>query len=310
METASIVERITLPTHMAERSAAARRAGGRVGFVPTMGALHEGHMDLIRQARKSTDLVVCSIFVNPLQFNDPRDLANYPRQLEQDAALLSDAQCDVLFAPTKEELFHAFEPRTYDLGGLDGHWEGPSRPGHFQGVVNVVERLFFHVRPDMAFFGEKDRQQLTILRHVARHERWPERIVPCPTVRAADGLALSSRNQRLSAEERAQATVLHRALQRAAELAFQFPPAHLHKAVADVLAEEPAVRSDHFGVADALDLQPLEEWGDRTEAVALIAAYVGPVRLIDNITLVRPTVPRGGPTFAARSREHPGATNG
>lgn len=286
------MEQITSPSGMAARTAEARRAGASVGFVPTMGALHSGHIDLVRRARETCDLVVCSVFVNPLQFNDPKDLANYPRQLEQDGALLNEAQCDVLFAPTKEELFQQFEPRSYDLGGLDAHWEGPSRPGHFQGVVNVVERLFFHVRPDAAFFGEKDRQQLTILRYVARQERWPERIVPCPTVRAADGLALSSRNQRLSPTERVQATVLYRALQRAAELAFVAPPAALHQAVATVLAQEPAVQLDHFGVADALDLQPLAEWGDRTEAVALIAARVGPVRLIDNITLVRPSIPR------------------
>lgn len=285
------MEQITSPSGMAARTAEARRAGASVGFVPTMGALHEGHLDLIRHARQATDLVVCSIFVNPLQFNDPKDLANYPRQLDQDAALLHEARCDVLFAPIKEELFQRFEPRTYDLGGLDAHWEGPSRPGHFQGVVNVVERLFFHVRPDAAFFGEKDRQQLTILRHVASRERWPERIVPCATVRAADGLALSSRNQRLSPEERRQATVLYRALQRVAELAFHQPPATLYQAAAAVLAEEPAVQLDHFGVADAQDLQPLAEWGDRTEAVALIAARVGPVRLIDNITLVRTSVP-------------------
>jgi pantoate--beta-alanine ligase len=286
------MEQISSPSGMAARTAEARRAGASVGFVPTMGALHTGHLDLVRRAREASDLVVCSIFVNPLQFNDPKDLANYPRQLEQDAALLREAQCDVLFAPTKEDLFRAFEPSTYDLGGLDGYWEGPSRPGHFQGVVNVVERLFFHVRPDAAFFGEKDRQQLTILRHVARQERWPERIVPCPTVRAIDGLALSSRNQRLSEDERAQATVLYRALKRAAALAFREPPAALHRAVHEELATEPAVVLDHFGVADALDLRPLDAWGDRSEAVALIAARVGPVRLIDNITLVRNAVPQ------------------
>jgi pantoate--beta-alanine ligase len=155
-------------------------------------------------------------------------------------------------------------------------------------VVNVVERLFHFVRPDAAFFGEKDRQQLAIISHVARAERWPGRIVPCATVRAPDGLALSSRNQRLSPEERHRASVLYRALQEAARLAFLEPPAALHQAVAGILSGEPSVVLDHFGVADARDLQPLETWGDRQEAVALIAARVGPVRLIDNITLARP----------------------
>lgn len=287
MRTPSIVEQISIPHLLSGRTAAARQAGITVGFVPTMGALHAGHLDLIRKAREATGLVVCSIFVNPLQFNDPRDLENYPRQLEQDAGLLRQAGCHVLFAPTMEDLFHGFTPHTYDLGGLDAHWEGPSRPGHFQGVVNVVERLFHFVRPDAAFFGEKDRQQLAIIGHVARTERWPERIVPCATVRAPDGLALSSRNQRLSPEERRQAAVLYRALQKAAALAFIQPPAAIHEAVAAVLANEPSVVLDHFGLADATDLQPLASWGDRTEAVALIAARVGPVRLIDNITLVR-----------------------
>lgn len=273
---------------MAERSAQARRAGATVGFVPTMGALHEGHMDLIRRALQETDLVICSIFVNPLQFNDPRDLERYPRQLEKDSDLLAEAGCDVLFNPAREDLFASFTPSTFDLGGLDKHWEGPSRPGHFQGVVNVVERLFFHVRPDKAFFGEKDRQQLAILRHMGRTLLWPEHIIPCPTVRNPDGLALSSRNQRLSAEQRKQAAVLSRALRRAKELAFTNSVQEVHAAASAILATEPAVIPDHFGIADADTLAPLTSWGDRKEAVALVAAQVGPVRLIDNITLVRP----------------------
>ena len=272
---------------MATRSALARRSGATVGFVPTMGALHDGHIDLVRRAGAACDLVVCSIFVNPLQFNDPKDLARYPRQVEQDSALLTKAGCSVLFLPDQAELYAGHRPMEHDLGGLDHHWEGPSRPGHFQGVVNVVERLFFYVRPDRAFFGEKDRQQLTIIRHMARVLRWPEHIVSCPTVRADDGLALSSRNQRLSKEEREQATVLNRALRTAADLAFRTPVEAVHAAVSDILATEPAVVLDHFGIADTDTLEPLDRWGDRTSAVALIAAQVGPVRLIDNITLVR-----------------------
>jgi pantoate--beta-alanine ligase len=272
---------------MAERSAQARRAGATVGFVPTMGALHEGHLDLIRRAREGCGQVMCSIFVNPLQFNDPRDLERYPRQLEKDSALLTDAGCTVLFSPSREELFDSFTPSTYALGGLDEYWEGPSRPGHFQGVVNVVERLFFYVRPDKAFFGEKDRQQLAIIRHIGRTHRWPEDIVACPTVRTSEGLALSSRNQRLSPEEREQATVLNRALRRAAELAFTGTVQEVQAAAMVVLDTEPSVVLDHFGIADVDTLAPLDSWGDRKQAVALVAAQVGPVRLIDNITLVR-----------------------
>jgi len=258
-----------------------------VGFVPTMGALHEGHLDLVHRAKALCDHVVCSIFVNPLQFNNAEDLRHYPRQMEQDRALLAEAGCDALFAPEKEAIFAQFTPTTYDLGGLDGFWEGPSRPGHFQGVVNVVERLFHFVRPDHAFFGEKDRQQLTIIRHVGRDQLWPERIVPCPTVRAADGLALSSRNARLSLEERKQATVLHRALLHAATSAFRNSVEETSKAALETLSTVPEVRLDHFGIADVDTLEPLTAWGKRTEAVALVAAFVGPVRLIDNITLRR-----------------------
>lgn len=278
---------IPSPPTIAEWSAKARIGGRTVGFVPTMGALHEGHLDLVHRAKAVCDHVVCSIFVNPLQFNNAEDLRHYPRQMEQDRALLAEAGCDALFAPEKEAIFAQFTPTTYDLGGLDGFWEGPSRPGHFQGVVNVVERLFHFVRPDQAFFGEKDRQQLTILRHVGRDQLWPERIVPCPTVRAADGLALSSRNARLSLEERQQATVLHRALRQVAAHAFRDSVEETSKAALETLSTVPEVHLDHFGIADVDTLEPLTTWGKRTEAVALVAAFVGPVRLIDNITLRR-----------------------
>lgn len=252
-----------------------------------MGALHEGHLDLIHRAKAGRRYVVCSIFVNPLQFNNPEDLERYPRQLDQDRILLQQAGCHMLFAPSKEAIFANFTPMAYDLGGLDAHWEGPSRPGHFQGVVNVVERLFHYVRPEEAFFGEKDRQQLTLLRHIAKAQRWPEQVTACPTVRAADGLALSSRNARLNAEERQRATVLHRALQRAAELAFEQPVSEVVRSCRSVLASVPGVVLDYFGLADHDDLRPLTDWEGREKAVALVAAQVGPVRLIDNITLTK-----------------------
>lgn len=277
----------TLSHDVAHWSAQARRKAHTVGFVPTMGALHEGHLDLVRRAREANGAVVCSIFVNPLQFNNPEDLARYPRQLERDREMLERAGCHALFAPVKEEIFAGHEPTLYDLGGLDKHWEGPSRPGHFQGVVNVVERLFFYVRPDQAFFGQKDRQQLAIISHVANALRWPEHIVPCPTVRSSDGLALSSRNQRLDPQQREAATVLYRALQAAAEQAFRSDLRSIHENVEAMLHAVPGVRLDHFGIAHPESLEPLLDWGDLQEAIALIAAQVGPVRLIDNITLQR-----------------------
>lgn len=258
-----------------------------MAFVPTMGALHEGHIALVRSARERGKAVASSIFVNPLQFNDPADLAQYPRQLDQDRRMLEEAGCDLLFAPEKEDIFAEFTPRRYDLAPLDEVLEGPSRPGHFLGVVNVVERLFFYVRPDVALFGEKDRQQLAILQHAARKERWPVRVEGHPTIRATDGLALSSRNQRLSPAERAVAPVLYRALKAAEDLAFKAPVADAIAAGLGTLESEPAIQLDYFAIAHPETLQPLSSWEGLREAVALVAAQVGPVRLIDNITLRR-----------------------
>lgn len=252
-----------------------------------MGALHEGHLALVAAARRACGAVAASIFVNPLQFNDPGDLARYPRQPEQDRRMLEEAGCDMVFLPEPEGIYAAFTPRDHDLGGLDTLLEGASRPGHFQGMINVVERLFHYVRPDKAFFGEKDRQQLAVVRHVARQQHWPVDIVGHPTLRATDGLALSSRNQRLSPEERVQATVLHRTLQAVAERAFRAPVDEARAAGLRLLAEEPAVQLDYLAIAHPDTLRPLTDWDGLTEAVALIAAQVGPVRLIDNITLRR-----------------------
>lgn len=252
-----------------------------------MGALHEGHLALMARAKAECGVVCASIFVNPLQFNNPEDLRHYPRQIEQDRRLLEEAGCDMLFAPEGASIYQDHTSKTFQLGGLDEVLEGISRPGHFQGVVNVVERLFHYVRPDAAYFGEKDRQQLAVISHVARTLRWPERIVPCETLRAADGLALSSRNQRLSPEERAIAPVIQRSLRAVQDAAFRLPVEEVLMAGERVLASEPEVRLDYLAIADPLSLRPLQNWGERKDAVALIAAWLGPVRLIDNITLHR-----------------------
>lgn len=278
---------ISNPSAAAEWTAARRGGGNRIGFVPTMGALHEGHMRLIDRALLNEQAVVCSIFVNPLQFNNASDLTNYPRTIERDSAMLKEAGCHMLFHPLGETIYADFQPKTYDLGGLDELWEGASRPGHFQGVVNVVERLFHYVRPDRAYFGEKDRQQLAIIKHVARELRWPEEIMPCPIVRESDGLAMSSRNQRLGLEDRDRAAVLHRALRAVAEAAFTESVETARGRGLAVLKEEPLVDLDYLAIVDPLTLRPLSAWNVPEEAVALIAAQVGPVRLIDNITLHR-----------------------
>jgi pantoate--beta-alanine ligase len=252
-----------------------------------MGALHQGHIALVEAARAECEAVAVSIFVNPLQFNDKEDLAHYPRHPEEDQRLLEEAGCEMVLMPGADELFRDFRPLHYELGGLDQLLEGASRPGHFQGVVNVVERLFHYVRPDVAIFGEKDRQQLAIIQHVAKQLHWPVIIKPHPTERAADGLALSSRNQRLSPEERKEAPALFRALQAVSTTSFRHSVNEALQAGKAVLAEHPAVRSDYLTIADKETLLPLKNWEGKEEAVALVAAQVGPVRLIDNITLHR-----------------------
>lgn len=252
-----------------------------------MGALHAGHLDLVQRALASHDRVVCSIFVNPLQFNNKEDYERYPDRHAEDLELLRSVGCHAFFSPKKEDLFRGFEPSHFELGGLDEHWEGPSRPGHFQGVVNVVERLFSFVRPDSAFFGEKDRQQLAIIKHVASRERWPEEIIAAPTVRAANGLALSSRNLRLSPEEQERATILFKALNAAAKMAFRGSVQEALRAGRSLLEATLGSSVDYFGIAHPSTLAPIQDWSGLTEAVALVAAQVGPVRLIDNLTLRR-----------------------
>lgn len=252
-----------------------------------MGALHDGHMSLISKAKEEGGRVICSVFVNPLQFNNPEDLAKYPRQMDEDRAMLEETGCDAVFVPVADNLYAGHSPRTFDLGGLDSKLEGASRPGHFQGVANVIERFFHFVRPDAAYFGEKDRQQLAVIRTLTAGERWPVRIVGCPTLREPNGLAMSSRNQRLSLEEREQAAVLYRALTRVQQASFTSTVEEAKQAGMAELALEPAVRLDHLEIVDGITLDPLPDWGDRTEAVCVVAAFVGPVRLIDNITLRR-----------------------
>lgn len=252
-----------------------------------MGALHAGHISLISKAKSLHQSVACSVFVNPLQFNNPEDLANYPRQLLADQDLLEKAGCDMLFAPSEVALYGNHMARAYDLDDLDDLMEGSSRPGHFQGVVNVVERLFHYVRPDSAYFGEKDRQQLAILRHAANKLRWPVEVIGCPTMREPDGLAMSSRNMRLSVNEREPATVLFRALSLVQAIAANAPLHVAKKAGMEMILGRPEIRLDYLETVDATTLQPIAEWEQRCEAVALVAAYIGNVRLIDNITLRR-----------------------
>ena len=237
---------------MRAASRAVRRAGKRLGFVPTMGALHEGHLSLVRAARASTDVVAASIFVNPTQFGPNEDLAKYPRSFERDRELLEREGVELLFAPSVEEMYPAGGVTWVTVEGLSDKLDGRSRPGHFRGVTTVVAKLFHIVEPDAAFFGQKDAAQVAIIRRMVRDLNLPVEIVVCPIVREPDGLAMSSRNAYLSPEQRKQALVLHRSLMRVQELADagERDAAKLVAAGREEFGEESSVRLDYFEIVD------------------------------------------------------------
>jgi pantoate--beta-alanine ligase len=291
---ASATRLVTTAREMTEIAAAARAAGRRTGFVPTMGALHEGHLSLIARARGDCDEVVTSIYVNPLQFGPREDFAAYPRDLERDSALCRDAGVTFLFAPSEGEV-HLPDHRTWiSVAGLEDVLCGRTRPGHFKGVATVVAKLFAIVQPHAAFFGEKDAQQLRIIRRMVRDLHLGVEIVGCPTVRAADGLALSSRNAYLSPAERAAAPVLHRALAAAAEAARagERDAARLAAGVRAAIAAEPLARLDYAEAVDDDTLEPVA--AIRGRVLLAVAAYFGRARLIDNVVLEPPARPGAG----------------
>ncbi len=270
----------------------ARSSGQTVGFVPTMGALHAGHRSLIASAADRCDLVAVSIFVNPLQFGDPTDIAAYPRTLGADVALASDAGAQVVFAPSVDEMYPGFPApvaTSVSVAGLADRWEGASRPGHFDGVATVVAKLFGMTGACRAYFGEKDAQQLAVVRKMVADLSIPVDVVACPTVRDEDGLALSSRNVRLSADERRAASVLPRALLGGAELVAaglaggSLRPGAVGARMESILAEEPLVDTDYAVLVRAVDLEPAGPDDTDVDLRLLVAARVGPVRLIDNL---------------------------
>ena len=273
------------PEEMHAACAQARREGRRIGFVPTMGALHEGHLSLVRAARAQTDVVAVSIFVNPLQFGPREDFGKYPRALERDRQLLEAEKVDLLFAPADADMY-APGAATYVLvEGMSEKLCGRSRPGHFRGVTTVLAKLFNIVEPDTAFFGQKDAAQAAIIRRMVRDLDMPLRIVVCPIVRERDGLALSSRNAYLDPKQRKQAIVLYRSLMRVQTLADkgEHSAAALVEAGKQVIAEEPGVRLDYFEAVDPDTLEPLEDIS--RGALVAVAAFVGTTRLIDNLVL-------------------------
>lgn len=263
-----------------------RKSGHTIGFVPTMGALHEGHLELMRRAKRENDLLVVSIFVNPLQFNNPEDLTKYPRDFETDKQMLIDVGCDVLFYPEVEEMYPEEVTKEYDFGKLSSVMEGAFRDGHFNGVAIVVHKLFEIVDPDNAYFGEKDFQQLAIIQKMVEIENLGVNIVPCAIVREKDGLAMSSRNQRLTGEERMIAPFIYKCLNEARQKIGVMNPMELTEMVENQFADQPAFNLEYFQLADDKDLQPIESWENASGIVAFIAAYLGNVRLIDNVRYI------------------------
>lgn len=261
--------------------------GQTVGFVPTMGALHEGHLALLKRSKTENDLTVCSIFVNPTQFNNTEDLKNYPRSLQQDAKLLKETGCDVLFSPEESEMYPEGETTIMDVdfGMLDKVMEGKYRPGHFRGVAVVVKKLFDIVLPDQAYFGKKDFQQLAVIRHMVNSLHLPASIVGCETVREADGLAMSSRNMRLTIAERELAPKIYQVMMSVKEKSGKVPVRVLKKWAVDEIQKNKGLRVEYFEIGDKESLQPLENWDHKERAMAFTAVFLGDVRLIDNIEL-------------------------
>lgn len=266
--------------------AEAKAAGRSIGLVPTMGALHDGHISLVHRAREENDVVIVSIFVNPTQFNNPDDLRTYPRTEEADCAKLEAAGVDYAFIPTVEEIYPEPDTRVFDLGPVAEVMEGAMRPGHFNGVAQIVSKLFMWAQPDRAYFGHKDIQQIAVIRRMAEIIGFEGEIVPCPIHREADGLAMSSRNTRLTAEQRAVAPAIFRALSDATELARRgLSVAEVTKAVTDAINATQGLDVEYFQIVNPATMQPINDWSEAPQgALGCVTVYCGGVRLIDNIT--------------------------
>jgi len=256
----------------------------KIALVPTMGALHKGHVSLIKIAQRNADTVVCSIFVNPTQFTDPKDLEKYPRPLEHDIEMLQEAGCDIVFMPSVKEMYPVPEHWHIDLGDAEFLLEGEFRKGHYQGVTQIVKKLFDAVDPDLAFFGQKDFQQVLMIRNMVRHFNLPVEIVSCPIIREDDGLAMSSRNIHLSAADRQNALVLSKALQYVKDNFDKNSVNDLIEKATAIIQGTAGVTLDYFTIANSQTLLPESDKGKK-HLVALVAAKVGETRLIDNMML-------------------------
>ncbi|MBR4995495.1 MAG: pantoate--beta-alanine ligase [Alistipes sp.] len=256
-----------------------------IGFVPTMGALHAGHRSLVEKARKECRVVVVSVFVNPTQFNDKNDLKHYPRTPEADEALLAEAGADIVFMPSVEEVYPEPDSRIFDFGMIDKVMEGATRPGHFNGVGQVVSRLFDMVEPAKAYFGEKDFQQIAVIKEMVKQLDFDIEIVECPIIRDEDGLALSSRNTLLTAEHRAAAPHIYATLSQCAEKSQSMTPAELCAWVEAEINSNPLLKTIYFQAVDALTMQQVQSWEESDRVQGCVAVQAGEIRLIDNIRI-------------------------
>ena len=276
---------VTITNSEELRRALGSRDRSGIGFVPTMGALHAGHRSLVERARRECATVVVSVFVNPTQFNDKTDLKNYPRTPEADLRLLEEVGADYVFMPSVEEVYPEPDTRTFDFGMIDKVMEGATRPGHFNGVAQVVSRLFDLVKPAKAYFGEKDFQQIAVIREMVRQLRIPVEIIPCPIVRGEDGLALSSRNTLLDTDHRTAAPYIYKVLKAAVEKSHQTTPDQLAAWVTAQVESNPLLKVIYFQVVDAATMQQVRTWEESPVIQGCIAVQAGDIRLIDNIKL-------------------------
>ncbi len=262
---------------------AMRAKGLSIGFVPTMGALHEGHLSLLRQAIEENDISICSIFVNPIQFSNEQDLSKYPRTLDDDCKKLEKAGCDLVFAPSVDVMYPDGENEKFYFGPLEEVMEGAHRPGHFNGVAVVVKRLFEICLPHRAYFGEKDFQQLMIIKVLVKQVNMPVEIIGCPIIREDDGLAMSSRNARLSPEERVNAAFIYKALSKIKMRAGQKPLEDILSRITERLNSVPGMKVEYLQVADENTLLPIKYWDDAENIRVFVATFLGEIRLIDNL---------------------------
>lgn len=255
-----------------------------IGFVPTMGALHQGHLSLIQASQQKADVTICSIFVNPIQFNKQEDLDNYPRNVETDVLKLESVNCEVLFLPSVEEMYPNKKYKNFEFGSLAEVMEGEHRPGHFNGVANVIERFFEIIHPNYAFFGEKDFQQLAIVKALTKQLALKTEIVGCPILRENSGLAMSSRNERLTVEQKKDAAIIFEALSFIKQNYLKYTIAE-HKSYFSKTISAKKMELEYIEFADGNTLQPVKNWNETNYCVVFIAVHVGKVRLIDNVTI-------------------------